>query len=124
MDARCLHGVGAIGELGRCRCCRDGSRRSSGSLPSRFQCWTRAGAVVELTGDDRIHDPETTRVELFLRTEHHGVSDAQTASSDRPASRRRGERGSGEECNDGGADQRLGEGIRKGYGTTRLGGTA
>ena len=35
-----------------------------------------AGSGVELAGNDRIHDPETTSVELLFRTEHHRVSDA------------------------------------------------
>src|SRR6185295_1285393 len=100
MDARRLHGVRAIRGSDDA-VVAEVDHDVLGELAEALPVLDARGRVIELTGDHRIHDAETARVELLLRTEHHGVTDADAAGSDRSRSRRRAERPSGDECDDG-----------------------
>src|SRR5207237_2893196 len=86
VDPGGLHRARAIRELhGAVVAEMDHDVRGKPAPPPPVQDPSRRGG--ELTGNDRVHDPEPTSVELSFGTEHHRVSDAQTTRLDRPESR-------------------------------------
>src|SRR5438445_11446784 len=90
-----LHRVRAIGEPHDAVVAEmDHDVRGKPAPPPPVQDPSRRGG--ELARDDRVHDPEATRVELSFGTEHHGVSDAQPTSLDRPDRTRRHEGAGGQ----------------------------